>query len=108
MGVIVPAVEDRFRAAILYSGGLASGRALPEVDQASYVRRVEIPFLMLNGSRDSVEPVETAQRPLYELLGTPPENKRHVTYPTGHIMPRIPVIREVTDWLDRYLGGGEE
>jgi hypothetical protein len=59
---------------------------------------------MLNGSRDSVEPVETAQRPLYELLGTPPEDKRHVTYPTGHIMPRIPVIREVTDWLDHYLG----
>jgi hypothetical protein len=28
-----------------------------------------------------------------------------MTYPTGHIMPRTAVIREVTDWLDRYLGG---
>ena len=29
MGVVLAAVEDRFQAAVLYSGGLASGRALP-------------------------------------------------------------------------------
>ena len=104
MGVILAAVEHRFRAAVLYSGGLASGRALPEVDQNSYVRRVEIPVLMLNGLRDSVEPYETAQLPLLELLGTPTEDKHHVTYPTGHLMPRVPIIRETTDWLRRYLG----
>ncbi|MFH1763628.1 MAG: dienelactone hydrolase family protein [Gemmatimonadota bacterium] len=105
MGVINAAVEPRFKAAILYSGGLASGRALPEVDQINYVGRIKIPVLMLNGLRDSVEPFETAQRPLFELLGTPREDKRHQTYEnTGHIMPRTPVIRETTDWLDRYLG----
>jgi cephalosporin-C deacetylase-like acetyl esterase len=104
MGVVLGAVEDRFQAATLYSAGLASGRALPEVDQVNYVGRVRIPVLMLNGLRDSIEPYETAQLPLIELLGTPPEDKRHRTYPTGHIMPRTPVIREVTDWLARYLG----
>jgi hypothetical protein len=45
MGVVLAAVEDRFKAAILYSGGLASGRALPEVDQVNYVGRVETPVL---------------------------------------------------------------
>ena len=36
MGPIVLAVEPRFKTGILYSGGLASARALPEVDQINY------------------------------------------------------------------------
>ena len=33
LGAIIPAVEDRLKVSILYSGGLASGRSRPEVDQ---------------------------------------------------------------------------
>jgi cephalosporin-C deacetylase-like acetyl esterase len=105
MGPIVLAVEDRFKAGILISGGLASGKSLPEVDQINYVTRVKTPVLMLNGLRDSIEPYETAQRPLYDLIGTPTENKRHVTFEgVGHLIPRTPAIRETIDWLDQYLG----
>ena len=53
---IVPAVEDRLKAAVLYSGGLASGKARPEVDQINFVSRVKIPVLMLNGRYDAIEP----------------------------------------------------
>jgi formylglycine-generating enzyme required for sulfatase activity/cephalosporin-C deacetylase-like acetyl esterase len=105
MGAIIPAVEDRFKASILYSGGLAAGRSRPEVDQINYVTRVEIPVLMLNGRYDSIEPVETAQLPMFRLFGTPDEDKRHVIYEAGHSpLPRNDFAREVVDWLDRYLG----
>ncbi len=104
-GAIVPAVEDRFKAAVLYSGGLASGRARPEVDQINYVPRVTIPTLMLNGVYDPIEPVDASQRPMFELLGTPEADKRWVPYEAGHApLPRNDVIRETLDWLDTYLG----
>jgi hypothetical protein len=38
------------------------------------------------------------------LLGTPPEHKRRVVYDTGHDIPRVEVIKETLNWLDRYLG----
>jgi dienelactone hydrolase len=104
MAPIVLAVEPRFRVGVIYSGGLASGSSLPEVDQINYVTRVNVPVLMLNGLRDSVEPYDRAQRPLYDLLGTLEADKKHVTYETGHIMPRAQVARETLDWLDKYLG----
>ena len=103
-GAIIPAVEDRFKAAVLYSGGLASGRARPEADQINYVSRVTIPTLMLNGIYDPIEPVEAAQRPMFDLLGTPEPDKRWVQYEVGHVLPRNDVIRETLDWLDKYLG----
>lgn len=104
LGAIIPAVESRIQASILLSGGLASGRALPEVDQINYVTRVMAPTLMLNGRLDSIEPVDAAQLPMYDLLGTPEEHKRHQIYDSGHGMPLNPIIRETLDWLDRYLG----
>jgi pimeloyl-ACP methyl ester carboxylesterase len=105
MGPQVLATEDRFEVGIFYSAGLASGRSLPEVDQINFVTRVRQPVLMLNGLRDSVEPYETAQKPMFDLLGTPTEDKRHVTFEnTGHGLPHIPTVRETVDWLDRYLG----
>ena len=106
MGAIIPAVEPRLRAAVLYSAGLASGRARPEVDQINYVSRVTIPVLMLNGIFDAIEPVDAAQRPMFELLGTPEADKKWVRYELGHFLQAQgnEVIREALDWLDKYLG----
>ena len=104
-GAIVPAVEPRLKVAVLFSGGLASGRARPEVDQLNYVSRVTIPVLMLNGIHDAIQPLDAAQRPLSELLGTPEGQKRWVNE-TGHFMTGFEneSIRDVLDWLDKYLG----
>jgi len=47
-------------------------------------------------------------QPFFDLFGTPPQDKRHLVLPVGHaiLVPevRTTVIREVLDWLDRYLG----
>jgi dienelactone hydrolase len=104
MGGIMPAVEKRFKANVLYVAGMNFQRALPEVDQINYVPRVTQPTLMLNGELDFFFPTETSQQPMFELLGTPKEHKRRLVYPGGHSVPRTEMIRETLAWLDRYLG----
>ena len=98
-------MEERLKAAVLYSGGLPY-RALPiEGDAIDYVPRVTLPVLMLNGAYDYIFPLESKQNPMFELLGTPAEHKRHVVFEAGHTpLPRSQVIQESLAWLDRYLG----
>lgn len=104
LGVLMTAVEPRFDAAVFYVAGLKFQRALPEADPFNFVTRLTIPVLMLNGRHDMFFPIETSQKPMYELLGTPAEHKRHVVAEGGHDVPRQLLIRETLDWLDRYLG----
>ena len=104
MGAILPAVEKRIKAVILYVAGLNFQHALPEVDQINYVSRVTQPTLMLNGELDFYFPVETSQEPMFDLLGTPAEHKKRLTYPLGHSVPRSELIKEALAWLDRYFG----
>jgi dienelactone hydrolase len=103
-GVILTAIEPRIKTAILQGTGLWDVR-IPEDDVLNYAPRVRIPTLVLTGRYDFETPFETAQRPLFALLGTPPEHKRHVVFETGHALPTEEVAREVQPWLDRYLGG---
>jgi dienelactone hydrolase len=102
LGSILPAIERRIQVNVLYVAGLLFQRALPEVDQINYVSRVEQPTLMINGEFDFFFPVETSQKPLYDLLGAAEEDKRYVVYPGSHSVPRTELYREVLDWLDRY------
>jgi hypothetical protein len=59
---------------------------------------------MLNGRYDHYYPVEISQKPMFEGLGTPVDDKRLVIYDVGHITPRIQLVGETLAWLDRYLG----
>ena len=69
------------------------------------VTRITVPTLMLNGLHDPLEPLESSQLPMYRLLGTPAEHKRHVRFDDwGHGLPTNERIRESLDFLDRYLG----
>ena len=99
------ALEKRFKAAVLLWGGLGARR--PDlVEPLHYAPRVTLPVLMVNGRHDFIFPVHSAQIPLLEHLGTPAADKRHVLFDYGHIPPKHDdTIREVLDWLDKYLGG---
>ncbi|MCM2316349.1 MAG: protein kinase [Thermoanaerobaculia bacterium] len=108
LGGILPAVEKRIRANVLYVAGLSFQRALPEVDVMNYVTRVKQPTLMLNGELDFYFPADTSQRAMFELLGTPPEHKKRLVYPGGHSVPRNEMIKQTLEWLDRYLGPVEQ
>jgi dienelactone hydrolase len=104
LGPVMLAIEPRFKAGVLVVAGLHMERAKPEVEPINFLPRVTVPVLMLNGRYDHFFPVETAQKPFYRLLGTPPDRKRYVVYEGGHSVPREKLISETLDWLDRYLG----
>jgi dienelactone hydrolase len=104
LGAILPAVEPRIKANVLYVAGLGLQHALPEVDEINYIGRVKQPTLILNGELDFFFPTETSQRPMFELLGTSAEHKKRLVFPGGHSVPRTEMIKESLQWLDRYLG----
>jgi TolB-like protein len=88
--------ESRIQNNIFISGGGAT--------RNGYLNRIMQPTLMLNGSGDFVFPVRS-QELLFERLGTPAEDKRHVVMSAGHFpLPRNQMVGEISDWLDKYLG----
>jgi len=104
-GTIFTAVDGRFKASVLLSAGLIPDEQLPEMDFVNFAPRSRVPTLMLNGRDDFIFPVDTLQKPLFDLLGAPEADKRHVLLDGGHLPPhRRAIIREVLGWLDRYLG----
>jgi dienelactone hydrolase len=107
LGAILPAVEDRLKVSILIVGGMEF-YGVPAIDQITYVNRVRIPTLMLNGRYDMNYPYETRVKPMFDLLGTPKDQKDLKLYDTDHYIPRIEEIKEALAWLDRYLGPVEK
>jgi dienelactone hydrolase len=100
---VMLSTDDRIRAAILLVGGV-HGRGRTEAFELNYAPRVKTPTLMLNGRYDMTFPLETKVRPLFDLLGTPPEQKQLKVYDADHFVPRAEMIKETLAWLDRYLG----
>ncbi len=111
-GVFQLALDNRLHAGVLHSVGLPPGllqsvgwEIPPEIDPINFASRVRAPVLMLNGRYDPTFPPETHQIPLFQRLGTPEANKRHVLFDCGHSLLRTQdAVRETLDWLDRYLG----
>ena len=105
-GGAIVGYDARIKTAIFWSGGFAAS-AFPEnaVNNATIVRSTTVPVLMLNGRHDFVFPYEPHQRAYFDLLGSPPEHKRHVVWDSGHFgFPIGEFVRENLDWLERYLG----
>jgi hypothetical protein len=102
----LPAIEKRIKVAVLSSDGLPPLTYFPpEVDPFNFVPRLTIPVLMLNGRYDGLMPLDSSQRPLFDLLGTPAKDKKHVLYEGGTgAFPRPEAERECLEWFDKYLG----
>jgi dienelactone hydrolase len=107
LGPITMALEPRIKAGILLMGGLFSSTSAPEVDSFNFAPRVRTPILMLNGDQDHIFPLQTSQQPLFQALGAPSADKKHVLYRGGHEIfstQHSQIVQEVVEWLDRYLG----
>ncbi|MCK5377715.1 MAG: SUMF1/EgtB/PvdO family nonheme iron enzyme, partial [Acidobacteria bacterium] len=106
-GPIFTAIEDRFSASVLLAGGLSHypPERPPESIALNFMPRSTVPVLMINADNDFGAPVETNIVPMFNLQGAPEEHKRLVIFEGGHVpeSPK-PVIREIFDWLDEYLG----
>jgi formylglycine-generating enzyme required for sulfatase activity/dienelactone hydrolase len=103
---VMVSLEDRFRTAVLFEGGLVPQKPAPEMDIFNFLPRVRVPVLMLNGRYDYTFPLESSQMPYFRWLGTPDTDKRHVVYEAAHdvMVNRTQVVKEVLAWLDHYLG----
>jgi len=104
MGAILPALEPRIKVSVLEAGGFYMEKTLPEVDQINFATRVKAPTLMIDAHYDHFFPVETSQKHMFRLLGTPEKDKRHIVVEGWHVLPRYVVVKEMLAWLDRYLG----
>ncbi len=105
LGPVFLAIEPRFRTGVLMSGGFETWEIPPEVDPVNFAPHVHLPVLMVNGRQDFDLPYATAQVPLFEALGTPMSDKRHLVFEGGHIPARQEgPIKAILDWLDKYLG----
>lgn len=107
MGTLMIAVEPRFKTGILLLGGICACERHPASDPANFAPRVRIPMLMINAKEDSLFPYETAQKPLFNLLGTAEAHKRHILLPGGHGIPweyHKQYYGEIVRWLNERLG----
>ena len=102
LGAIMPAVEPRLRVVILYIAGFAMQKPFPSATRSPRPR-IRQPTLMINGEIDYYFPIETSQRPMFEMLGTPPGLKKWRPRPRP-LRAQVETIRETLAWLDQHLG----
>jgi cephalosporin-C deacetylase-like acetyl esterase len=104
-GPVLTAIDGRIKASVQLVGGFVEHELPPEIDPLHFVPRAKEPVLMIVGRHDFVRPIESCQMPMFRLLGAPAKDKRIVVIDTGHVVyPSPPVIKEIRDWLDHYLG----
>lgn len=105
-GMVAPVIlayENRLKAAVLLAGGLVLF-GLPEVNPINYISRVSTPLLLLVGRYDTIFPYQRSAKPMFDLIGTPVEDKVIKVYETDHIPPRAEYIKEILAWLDERFG----
>jgi dienelactone hydrolase len=105
------ALEPRIKTGVLMSGGLIGpiqSRDIlsPEINPATFAPHVRVPVLMINGHDDVLFPYETAQVPLFNLLGSPANKKKHKSYPGSHSIfgSYDELVRDTDDWLNEQFG----
>jgi dienelactone hydrolase len=103
------AVDPRFKAATLLSGGLFPPQPR-EIDSWNFAPRYHVPTLMLNGRQDFIFPYETNQKILFNALGTMAADKKLISYDGGHrnMVTRPDLLGEILKWFDHYLGPVQE
>jgi formylglycine-generating enzyme required for sulfatase activity/dienelactone hydrolase len=103
-GPLLTALEPRFRTSILLGGGARDTPLPPDIEPVNFAPRVRMPTLMVAGRQDFARPVEALQRPIFDLLGVPADQKRLTLIDGGHIPRLQDIIREVLNWLDQQIG----
>lgn len=106
-GVIYSTIAQvRFKTVIFLDGGYFLDSPPMGGDQADFAPRLKKPVLMVNGRDDYVFSLEKSQKPLFQMLGSPAADKRHVVLDTPHDVTeqRPELVKEVLGWLDKYLG----
>ncbi|HKW98981.1 MAG TPA: protein kinase [Bryobacteraceae bacterium] len=104
-GPRICAVESRFKTCVLMSGGFPASTMPAETDGINFAPRAHQALLMLNGRYDFDQSSEKQAKPMFRFWGAPEKDKRMVIFEAGHVPANLQdAIREILDWLDKYLG----
>jgi serine/threonine protein kinase/formylglycine-generating enzyme required for sulfatase activity/predicted esterase len=101
IGLVLAAVEPRYRAVVLLGAGLTPSPKIAEAWPANFAPHIRAPKLIVQGRYDEDSPVKTQTEPLFKVL---PEPKEIVIYEGGHVAPTELVVTKVGGWLDKILG----
>ena len=103
LGMILAAIETRYRAVVILGAGLPIKYAsyIAHVNPIHFASHIRAPKLIVQGRYDEDTPLRTATEPLFKLL---PEPKRMVIYEGGHVPAVEVMMKAVSGWLDDTLG----
>jgi pimeloyl-ACP methyl ester carboxylesterase len=103
IGLILAAIEPRYRAVILSGSGLPleNTRVIAQANPANFASHIRAPKLMVQGRYDEDSPLRTTAEPLFKLLSEP---KQLYMYEGGHVPPIETVISAASGWLDEMMG----
>jgi pimeloyl-ACP methyl ester carboxylesterase len=107
VGALATALDTRFRSSVLFGTGFYPlyfrPDRPPETQPHHFLPRMEVPTLLVGGRYDFQIPLEAAQQPFFDMIGTP--NKKHVVFEGGHVPTEFnDVIREILAWTDQWMG----
>jgi eukaryotic-like serine/threonine-protein kinase len=108
-GAFLLAVEPRFRMAVLFGTGFYpvhfSGERPGDLQPHNYLPRIDVPTLLINGRHDFTLPLELAQKPFYELIGSGEGRKKLVLFEGGHVPGQFnDAVKEMLSWTDQWMG----
>lgn len=103
LGLILAAVEPRYRGVVMIGAGLSRRTRLvqPAADPVHFAPHIRAPKLIVQGSFDEDTPLRTAAEPLFKLLSQP---KRLHIFEGGHVPSTDVLMKTTADWLDKTLG----
>jgi formylglycine-generating enzyme required for sulfatase activity/dienelactone hydrolase len=103
LGLILSAVETRYRAVIMVGAGLPLRPVefIAAANPANFASHIRPPKLILQGRFDEDTPLRTAAEPRYRLLAAP---KRLILYDGGHVPPLDLQVTTITGFFDEIMG----
>ena len=102
-GIILPAIENRFRSVFLLSAGLPSffKTNQPAANPINFAPHIRQPKYVLNGRFDENFPVKSTVEPMLNLF---PEPKELQLYDGPHAPPMEVLVPALNKFFDRTLG----
>jgi pimeloyl-ACP methyl ester carboxylesterase len=103
IGLILAAVETRYRAVVMIGAGLPIGYMpyIAEANPINFASHIRAPKLIVQGRYDEDSPLRTAAEPLFRLLAEP---KQLFLYDGGHVPPAEIQMSATSGWLDNTMG----
>jgi dienelactone hydrolase len=98
----LPAMESRYRAAIISGANLEDRAVRPEAFSVNFIPLIRVPTLLFHGRYDEASPLATVAEPIFNLL--PKQTRFKHTHPGTHRADPEVHGRAISEWLDRIFG----